>query len=225
MAKDILKKEIMEIFSNKLHWKSQTIRDQISRFKIKECQGCTQNGAAYILGLIKGIKIWGKLTKEDKERLPSNVPEIVRRYKNPSFIKKEKVTIVKRTKEKSLYNYPLSKFNIDKELVQDCKIIQPYRACIREALLTLETRIQDKLKIHETGKRLIQECRKRGVFNRINTSEEEGLFFLFMGAILWLRNPPSHKKLKYDKEEAIKIILFTDHLINLFEKLCLENNL
>jgi len=133
--------------------------------------------------------------------------------------------VLKKTKDKSPYNYPLSKFNIDRELVQDCKLIQPYRACIREALLTLETRIGDKLGSEKTGKQLIQECKKMGVFNRQNKSEEEGLFFLFMGSILWLRNPPSHKKLKYDREEAIKIILFTDHLINLFEKLCSENSI
>jgi len=226
MAKDVLKKEIISIFSDRLGWKTQTVRDQISRFKINECQGCTQNGAAYLLGLIKGIKIWRKLEEKDKEKLPKNVSEIIEKYKNPKFIKEDKkIIVVKETKEKKPYNFPLSKFNIDKELVKDCKLIKPYRACIREALLTLETRIKDKLKVDKTGKALIQECKQRGVFNRQNKSEEEGLFFLFVGVILWLRNPPSHKKLEYDKEEATKIILFTDHLINLFNKLCVENNI
>ncbi|PJE81517.1 hypothetical protein COU58_02045 [Candidatus Pacearchaeota archaeon CG10_big_fil_rev_8_21_14_0_10_32_42] len=50
-------------------------------------------------------------------------------------------------------------------------------------------------------------------------AESKGLYFLYSGAIMWLRNPPNHKKLKYGKEEAIKIILFTDYLIKLFDEL------
>jgi len=81
MPKDSIKKEIISIFKGKLNWKEQTIRDQVSRFKIKECPNCTQNAAAYILGLVKDVKIWGKLKKEDKDSLPPGVSEIVDKYK------------------------------------------------------------------------------------------------------------------------------------------------
>ena len=82
MAKDILKKEIIGIFHrSKLQWKPQTTRDNVSRFKIKNCSGCTQNATAYILGLTKDVKVWRKLDKVDKESLkPYNVPEIVSKY-------------------------------------------------------------------------------------------------------------------------------------------------
>jgi len=90
MPKDTLKKEVIEIFSNQLGWKIQTIRDQVSRFKIKRCPNCTQNAAAHILGLIKGIKVWGKLDQIDKDSLPANISEIVERHKNPEFIKRDK---------------------------------------------------------------------------------------------------------------------------------------
>jgi len=89
MAKNTLNKEIISIFSEKLDLKEQTIRDQISRFKIKECPNCTQNATAYILGQVRGVKVWGKLNKEDKESLPQNVSEIVDKYtKNSEESKK-----------------------------------------------------------------------------------------------------------------------------------------
>jgi len=84
MTKDKLKKEIITIFGNsKLKWKPHTVTDNVSRFKIKNCSGCTQNAAAYILGLIKEVKVWQKLSKEDRESLkPYNVSDIVDKFNN-----------------------------------------------------------------------------------------------------------------------------------------------
>lgn len=230
MARNSLKKEIINIFNKDKGWKIQTTRDNISRFKIKYCSNCTQNASAYILGLAMDVKVWRKLNKEDRESLPNNISEIVERYKTDKNLelkkhKKETKIITKNVGKESPYDFPLSKFNIDEELIQDCKLVKPYRGGIREALLTLETKIKKKLKTKNNGKPLIQECKSRGVFDREEQSEKEGLFFLFMGAIEWLRNPPSHNKINYSKEDAIKIILFTDHLIKLFYELCNKNNI
>lgn len=123
--------------------------------------------------------------------------------------------------EKSPYDFPLSKYNIDAELIKDCKIQQPYRKAVSEALLTLETRIRDTLRLDETyyGENLIKEAKNKGVFQRKIKAEEDGLFFMYMGAIKWLRNPSGHRKINYTKEDSIKVVLFTDYLIKRFDDL------
>src|SRR3989338_1866838 len=77
-----LKKEIMELFHEKLDWKPQTIRDNVSRFKIKECPHSTQNAAAHVLLLTKGFSCDRKLDKKDRASLPQNQAEIVKKYRN-----------------------------------------------------------------------------------------------------------------------------------------------
>lgn len=123
--------------------------------------------------------------------------------------------------ERSPYDTPLAKYDIDSELVRDCKMQKPYRKAVSEALLTLETRIRKKLGLDDTfyGTALISEAKKMGAFDRKVSAEAEGLFMLYMGAIKWLRNPSGHRKIEYSKEDALKIVLFTDHLIQLFENL------
>ena len=127
----------------------------------------------------------------------------------------------KETVEKSPYDYSLSKFNIDAELVVDCRIQKPYRKAVSEALLTLETRIRSTLGLSDTltGASLVTEAKKQEVFKRIVPAEEEGLYFMFMGAFKWLRNPTGHRKINYTKENAIKMVLYTDYLIKLFDDL------
>lgn len=90
MPKDSLKEEIILKFKTFKHWETQTVRDRVSRFKINECPGCTQNAAAYILGLTEDVKIWGKLDKKDKDSLPPNVSDIVDKYKGISPVKAKK---------------------------------------------------------------------------------------------------------------------------------------
>ncbi len=123
--------------------------------------------------------------------------------------------------DRSPYDYVLSKFNIDEELVADCKIQKPYRKAVSEALLTLETRIRSTLGLPDTstGADLVTKAKKQGVFRRTVPAEEEGLYFMFMGAFKWLRNPSGHRKINYTKEDAIKIVLHTDYLIRLFDDL------
>ena len=69
------------------------------------------------------------------------------------------------------------------------------------------------------GEKLITEAKTREVFKRKLKGEEDGLFFMYMGAIKWLRNPSGHRKIKYTKEDSIKIVLYADFLIKLFEDL------
>ena len=127
----------------------------------------------------------------------------------------------KETVEKSPYDYSLSKFNIDAELVADCKIQKPYRKAVSESLLTLETRIRNTLGLDETyyGEKLIAEAKAQNIFKRKLKAEEEGLYFMFMGAFKWLRNPTGHRKINYTKEDSIKIVMYTDYLIKLFDDL------
>lgn len=80
MTKDILSEGIIGLFKEKMNWKIQTVRDQVSRFKIKECPKCTQNAAAHILALTLGFSCAQKLKKPDKESLPSNLSEIISKY-------------------------------------------------------------------------------------------------------------------------------------------------
>lgn len=228
MTKDLLNKEIIKLFEESKSWKPQTIRDNVSRFKIKYCSNCTQNAAAYILGQIVDVKLWRKLSKEDKASLPNNVPEIIERYKidrMPDSAHPKKQVILKQVGKENPYEFPLVKFNLDDELTKDCKLIKPYRGAVKEALLTLETKMKRKLNTTKNGQDLIKECSSRGVFDRQDKSEKDGLYFLFSGAIGWFRNPPSHNKTNYEKEDALKIILFTDYLIKLFYDLCKQKGI
>lgn len=123
--------------------------------------------------------------------------------------------------ERSPYDLSLAKFNLDSELVRDCKMKTPYRNTVREAMLTLEIRIREKLALADSiiGVRLIDEARNRGVFKRTVKAEEEGLYMLYRGAMLHFRNPPGHRKIVYSKEDALKILFFSDYLIKLFMEL------
>ena len=42
---------------------------------------------------------------------------------------------------------------------------------------------------------------------------------LFRSAVMWIRNPPGHRKVNYDKESALKLVLYADYLIKLFDDL------
>jgi len=56
--------------------------------------------------------------------------------------------------------------------------------------------------------------------NHRYTKNQEGLQLLYRGAFQWLRNPPGHRKIEYSKQNAVKIVLFSDYLIRLFDDLC-----
>lgn len=120
----------------------------------------------------------------------------------------------------------IKELDIDEELLEDCfPLRKPYRGQVRDAYITLETRIRNKLGLPDEhiGMQLIDEARNLGVFKRPVQAEEQGTYLLFKSTIMSLRNPASHRKLKVEKNEAIKLILFVDYLIKLFENLVIIN--
>lgn len=117
---------------------------------------------------------------------------------------------------------------LDQELVSDCfPLKKPYRSQASEALLTIETRMKKRLKIEPShvGLEIISDAKRMGVFKRKDPSEEQGVELLFRGSVLGMRNVLHHNKPNMSKEEAIKIILFSDYLLKLFETLCKENKI
>lgn len=220
ISENRIEKELSKILREKLNISKRAVDLRIG--KIKELRGhdITRKDAALLLASVNGIDI-SEFASSEKLREIRNLKD--EEYK----IEVKKQIIKRKIGKESPYDFPLTKFNLNKNLTQDCSSLfkKPYRGAIKEALLSLEEQIRDKIGSDKDGRNLIGEARRKGVFKRKKNSEEEGLYFLYAGAISWLRNPPSHRKLKYEKEEAIKIILFTDYLIKLFDQLCLENNI
>jgi len=118
--------------------------------------------------------------------------------------------------------------DLDKELISDCFPLKtPYRSQAGEALLTVETRMKKRLKLerNHVGLEIISDASRLGVFLRSDPAEEQGIELLFRGSVLGIRNVLHHNKPNMSKDEAIKIILFADYLIKLFETLCKENKI
>lgn len=119
--------------------------------------------------------------------------------------------------------------DLDKELIRDCfPLKKPYRNQAGEAMLTVETRMKKRLKLKRSrvGIDIIDDARRLSVFKRKGSlSEEQGIELLFRGSVLGIRNVLSHNKPKMNKEEAIKIILFADYLLKLFETQCKKNRI
>lgn len=216
-----IKKEVKEELKKKFPGVTNRRINQIIIETQKRYGIIDRDDAAYVLGFDKGIKLPKYLEKEEVRRIQElikNGPRIIESNKSntSNLDTKDKVIV-----ERSPYDYPLSKFDIDSELILDCKIQKPYRKAVSEAMLTLETRIRSTLSLPDTftGASLITEAKKKGVFQRTVPAEEEGLYFLFMGAIKWLRNPSNHRKITYSKDDSIKMVLFADYLISLFDDL------
>ncbi|MGI0011530.1 MAG: TIGR02391 family protein [Nitrosopumilaceae archaeon] len=123
-------------------------------------------------------------------------------------------------------------WDLDEELIRDCFPLKaPYRNQAGEALLTVEVRMKKRLSKRlqlnrsPVGTNIIDDARRLGVFKRSDPSEEQGIELLFRGSVLGIRNVLSHNKPNMSKEEAIKIILFADYLIKLFETQCKNNKI
>jgi len=120
----------------------------------------------------------------------------------------------------------LQDWDLDKELIRDCfPLKKPYRNQASEALLTVETRMKKKLRLRRTkiGTDIVADANRMGVFKTGVPGEEQGIALLFKGSVMGIRNVLGHNKPNMNKEEAIKIILFADYLIKLFESLCKKN--
>lgn len=216
----VIKKEVREALQKKIpgitsRRVNQIIKETQDRYRIVD-----RDIAGYVLAFEKKINLKKHLEPElikEVQDAMQNGPKL--EYKSGNGKTQVKNNEIK--EEKSPYDLPLGKYSIDSELIADCKIQKPYRKSVSEALLTLETRIRKTLGLPDTciGVDLISEAQKKGIFKRNVPAEEQGLVMLYKGSIMWLRNPPVHKKVGYTKEEAVKIVLFTDYLIKLFDEL------
>ena len=142
---------------------NQGVYSTIRRYE-KKFKAYTPESIFYFIAAKKNIKI-SKYGLE--ESILTKVDELLEKDKDPESRTKKQIQIVtKKVGKGDPYDFPLSKFNLDQELIDDCKLTKPYRSCVREALLTLETKIKKKLNVNKNGKPLIQECKSRGVFKR-----------------------------------------------------------
>jgi Protein of unknown function (Hypoth_ymh) len=183
------------------------------------------NGVAFdVVASLAGIDVQKVLSKQDDGRQElAEFRDAISRFDFESGeVKRTRaVKPEKRKNDKSPYDMPLGKYGIDLELVNDCRIHKPYRKPVSEALLTLETRMRKTLKAGDsvTGTNLVSEASKQGVFTRSVQSEQDGLNQLYRGVFLWFRNPQGHRKVEYSKEDAVKMVLFIDYLLRLFDDL------
>ena len=203
----------------------QTIHSRKKSYRKKTDNAISSETALYLVAAKEGVDVPKLLKKDNKLQELQDFKNAHATYNFDSReIKrkpKSKNNEEKKESIKSPYDFPLSCYNLDKDLTNDCKITKPYRNAVKEAMLTLEDRMRTSLKVDESvhGVELVTEAAHQGVFNRKNKGEQEGLQLLFRGAFQWIRNPPGHRKIEYSKEDAIKMVLFADYLINLFEQL------
>lgn len=210
---------------SKLKIPYQTIHSRKLALRKKTKNAISAETAMYIIAANEGIDIHKLLPKDGKEKELENFKQARATYDFGDSETKRKPIHKNDEKKngviKSPYDIPLAQYNLDAELIRDAKLRTPYRSAVREALGTVEERMRTLLGLDETihGIDLITAAQNADVFDRKNQAESQGLNMLFRGAFQWMRNPPSHRKINYSKEDAFKIILFSDYLIKLFEDL------
>ena len=177
----------------------------------------------YLVAADRGLKV-SKFTKSDD--ILSQVDDLLQRHRES---KKENtkpaVVVEKKLNDIDPYSLPLSKYGLNTEIASECRIRKPYSKEINHAILNLEVFMRRRMDLPETvwGRDLVKEARKYNVFKRENPGEEDGLYFLFTSAMLWLKNAGGHRKRNATREDCLKIILFVDYLISLFDSLCKKN--
>jgi hypothetical protein len=203
---------------------SRTMYNRMNKMKKIAKYSISNRVALDVVASLAGIDVQKVLSKQDDGRQElAEFRDAISRFDFESGeVKRTRaVKPKKRKNDKSPYDMPLGKYGIDLELVNDCRIHKPYRKPVSEALLTLETRMRKTLKAGDsvTGTNLVSEASKQGVFTRSVQSEQDGLNQLYRGVFLWFRNPQGHRKVEYSKEDAVKMVLFIDYLIRLFDDL------
>ena len=162
--------------------KSTTYR-KISKIQQKASYSISRETSAYVLASQLDIDIH-RLLQDDAEQL-SKVQHALSTFnfkdrKDTKHLNQN--SNEKKSTKDTPYDYPLSKFNLDVELVKNCKIHSPYRVAVKEAALVLETRIRDKLKLGPecTGVSLVTKAKQKDLFKQPVKSETDGLFFTYM---------------------------------------------
>jgi uncharacterized protein (TIGR02391 family) len=113
---------------------------------------------------------------------------------------------------------------LDKDLAERCISKRDAEDVVTSAFRSLEERIRSKIGASPDlcGADLVNKAfnPKNGklVFGK-TMSEQEGLFHLFRGSMLLLRNPPSHRFLpEYSDFETFEIVVLVNLLLNILEK-------
>lgn len=202
--------KLEKLFPERNYSSIQARLSQICREK-----GVPRGAAAEFMARQKKGTVWSWLEQEDQRCFRESKIKIPRNKNKTNS----------RSLEIDPLSISLSKFNLSEDLAKECKIKKPYSKEINHAVLNLEDFMRKKMELDETfyGKGLIEEANRKGIFDRKLASEKQGLYFLYMSAILWLRNGGFHKKQEAQKDECFKIILFVDYLIKLFDKLVDEH--
>ncbi len=116
---------------------------------------------------------------------------------------------------------------IDEELQKTLRIISDGSSnndrAIDDALTILEDRIRNvsNLPVNDFGERLISKALHPSTGILIISdvvNEQEGYWKTYDGFLKAIKNPGSHRRIKYTKNEAIQIVQFADYLIGLLQK-------
>lgn len=113
---------------------------------------------------------------------------------------------------------------LDKEIIEKCINKRDAEDVVTSAFRILEERIRAKIGASPDlyGADLVNEAfnPKNGKLVLGKTiAEQEGLFHLYRGSILFLRNPPSHRFVtEYSDFEIFEIVVLVNLLLNILEK-------
>jgi uncharacterized protein (TIGR02391 family) len=118
----------------------------------------------------------------------------------------------------------------DEELRNDCteflKRENTYIDAIRRAAVVLEERLKRTIggtgaEKFKYGVDLVDYALRKDSGRLIISeypAEQEGVHMLFRGAVQFVRNPPSHKKLRYTELEARQAVGLIDYLLSLLRQ-------
>jgi len=113
--------------------------------------------------------------------------------------------------------------DLDSELLEKC-MNKNYHDTVSNAFPILEDKIRQKLNVSRDyhGSDLIDLAFNPGKGRLIlgeTNAEKEGIYFLFKGALMFIRNPPAHTQSgEEDRNSALKILHMVDFLIKMVDK-------
>jgi len=119
---------------------------------------------------------------------------------------------------------------LDKEIVEECINKEKAEDVITSAFRILEERIRKKIgaSYERSGVDLINDAfnLKSGKLIMGKTdSEKEGVFHLYRGSIMFLRNPPAHRFIDdYTEFEIFEIVIHVNLLLNILDKCTVKTN-
>ena len=112
------------------------------------------------------------------------------------------------------------------DLIEGNFLAEKYTNAVKDSMIYLTELIREKSDLTEDGIKLIEKAfHKSNPIIKINNFEtktersiQEGISDILKGLYLFIRNPRTHNKIDDTEKEAIKIILFVDHIISILGK-------